>query len=282
MKKTVLSFLLVYIPAGAVLLSILLVLLLKWVPVTTTPLMLKRSLQSIGEKGISVKYKWMSIEEISDEMIFAVIAAEDQSFFQHEGFDYQEIWRMKQKHLFDGSPVRGCSTISQQTAKNCFTWCTKTWLRKITETYFTVLIEKIWGKKRILEVYLNVAEMGPGIYGAEASARKYYQIHASDLTMADASSLVCCLPNPLHRDPNWVNQHMAARRAQIAKDASLRLSRFYSNGPTISSIPSSEGIDGCRLGYIRHYSPSLPERISFLLSHPEGYCQGMRFPLCYP
>lgn len=216
MRKKLVSLFVVYIPAGAVLYSILLVLLLKWIPITGTPLMLKRSLHN----EVTVKYKWTPIEDISDEMIFAAIAAEDQRFFQHDGFDYQEIRRMKQMHYFDGSPVRGCSTISQQTAKNCFTWCTKTWFRKAIETYFTVLIEKIWGKERILEVYLNVAEMGPGIYGAEAAARRFYHIHASDLTMADASSLACCLPNPLHRDPTWANRFMAARRAQVAMDAS--------------------------------------------------------------
>ena len=114
--------------------------------------------------------------------------------------------------------MRGCSTISQQTAKNCFTWCSHTWIRKCVEAYYTVLIEKIWGKERILEVYLNIAEMGPGIYGAEAAARRYFHIHASDLTKADASSLACCLPNPLHRDPNWVNRFMPKRREQVVHD----------------------------------------------------------------
>lgn len=219
MKQKILSILLVYIPAGAVVISILLVTLFKWVPITCTPLMFKRCLKSIGEKGVTVKYKWTPIEEISDEMIHAVIAAEDQRFYFHNGFDYKELFQMKQEHMFDGSPIRGCSTISQQTAKNCFTWCTKTWIRKGIEAYFTVLIEKIWGKERILEVYLNVAEMGPGIYGAEAAARRYYHIHASELTMADASSLACCLPNPLHRDPEWANRYMSRRRAQIVNDA---------------------------------------------------------------
>lgn len=219
MGKKILTILLVYIPAGAVLASVLLVILLKWVPVTTTPLMLKRTIHPVGENGATVKYKWTRIEDISDEMINAVIAAEDQRFFQHNGFDYKELSQMKQEHLFDGSPIRGCSTISQQTAKNCFTWCSRTWLRKGIEAYFTVLIEKIWGKERILEIYLNVAEMGPGIYGAEAAARHYFHIHASDLTMADASSLVCCLPNPLHRDPTWANRYMSSRRTQIASAA---------------------------------------------------------------
>ena len=219
MKKRIVTILLAYIPAGAVLASILLVILLKWAPVYYTPLMLKRSIHSIGNSGVKVNYKWTPIEDISDEMIYTVIAAEDQKFFLHNGFDFEELSKMKTEHLFNGRPIRGCSTISQQTAKNCFTWCTNTWLRKGIEAYYTVLIEKIWGKQRILEVYLNVAEMGPGIYGTEAAARRYYHIHASDLTKADASSLACCLPNPLHRDPDWANKHMAKRREQIVRDA---------------------------------------------------------------
>lgn len=234
MGKKILTILLVYIPAGAVLASVLLVILLKWVPVTTTPLMLKRTIQSVGENGVTVKYKWTPIEDISDEMIYAVIAAEDQRFFQHNGFDYKELSQMKQEHLFDGSPIRGCSTISQQTAKNCFTWCSRTWLRKGIEAYFTVLIEKIWGKERILEVYLNVAEMGPGIYGAEAAARHYFHIPASNLTKADAASLVCCLPDPLHRDPDWAKHHMAKRLARIAADSETIIngSRRYISRPS--------------------------------------------------
>lgn len=219
MKKKVFTILLAYFPAGAVLSSILLVILLKWVPVVYTPLMFKRCIHSVGKNGIKVKYRWTPIEDISDDMIMSVIAAEDQKFYFHTGFDFEEISRMKQEHMFDGSPIRGCSTISQQTAKNCFTWCTNTWIRKGIETYFTVLIENIWGKERILEIYLNVAEMGPGIYGAEAAARCYFHIHASELTKADASSLACCLPNPLHRDPNWSNKYMGGRREQIVRDA---------------------------------------------------------------
>lgn len=223
--KRFLTILLAYIPAGAVLISVLLVVLLKWVPVACTPLMLKRSVSSVVNPHHPVRYKWTPLDEISKEMICAVIAAEDQSFFTHKGFDFEEISRMNEERLFDGSAVRGCSTISQQTAKNCFTWCTKTWLRKGIEAYFTVLIEKIWGKERILEVYLNVAEMGPGVYGAEAAARRYYNIPASELTMADASSLACCLPNPLHRDPTWANKFMPARRSQVAMDAARMMGR---------------------------------------------------------
>ncbi len=219
MRKRILTILLAYIPAGFVVASVLLVTLLKWIPVTNTPLMLLRGIQNVSNEGVTVKYKWTPIEEVSDEMIKAAIASEDQKFLFHNGFDFEEIAKMKEEHMFDGSPIRGCSTISQQTAKNCFTFCTHTWIRKGIEAYYTVLIEKIWGKRRIMEVYLNVAEMGPGIYGAEAAARQYYHIHASDLTMADATSLACCLPNPLHRNPGWVNRYMESRRVQIAKIA---------------------------------------------------------------
>lgn len=216
MFKRILTILLVYVPAGFVVTSVLLVTLLKWVPVTITPLMVRRSIESIGKPHHPFQRKWVPIENISDNMIRAVIAAEDQKFLCHDGFDFEELGRMKQEHISDGSPLRGCSTISQQTAKNCFTFCTSSWLRKGIEAYYTVLIEWIWGKDRIMEVYLNVAEFGRQIYGIEAAAQHYYSIRAEDLTLADATSLACCLPNPLHRDPDWVNCHLASRRSEIA------------------------------------------------------------------
>ena len=216
MFKRILTILLVYVPAGFVVTSVLLVTLLKWVPVTITPLMVRRSIESIGKPHHPFQRKWVPLESISDNMIRAVIAAEDQKFLCHDGFDFEELGRMKQEHISDGSPLRGCSTISQQTAKNCFTFCTSSWLRKGVESYYTVLIEWIWGKDRIMEVYLNVAEFGRQIYGIEAAAQHYYSIRAEDLTLADATSLACCLPNPLHRDPDWVNRHLASRRSEIA------------------------------------------------------------------
>lgn len=216
MFKRILTILLVYVPAGFVVTSVLLVTLLKWVPVTITPLMVRRSIESIGKPHHPFQRKWVPLESISDNMIRAVIAAEDQKFLCHDGFDFEELGRMKQEHISDGSPLRGCSTISQQTAKNCFTFCTGSWLRKGVEAYYTVLIEWIWGKDRIMEVYLNVAEFGRQIYGIEAAAQHYYSIRAEDLTLADATSLACCLPNPLHRDPDWVNSHLASRRSEIA------------------------------------------------------------------
>lgn len=216
MPKKTLSILLAYIPAGFVVASVLLVILFRFAPIGFTPLMVKLALFS----NQRVDYQWVRLEDVSPETVAAVIAAEDSRFLRHNGFDFEELSKMHQQHLFDGSPIRGCSTISQQTAKNCFTWCTNTWLRKAIEAYFTVLIEFLWGKDRILEVYLNVAEMGPGIYGVEAAAQHYFHVAASELTLADASSLACCLPNPLHRTPDWANRNMATRRAQIASSAS--------------------------------------------------------------
>ena len=216
MPKKTLSILIAYIPAGFVVASVLLVILFRFAPIGFTPLMVKRALLS----NQRVDYQWVRLEDVSPETVAAVIAAEDSRFIRHNGFDFEELSKMHQQHLFDGSPIRGCSTISQQTAKNCFTWCTNTWLRKAIEAYFTVLIEFLWGKDRILEVYLNVAEMGPGIYGVEAASQHYFHVAASELTLADASSLACCLPNPLHRTPDWANRNMATRRAQIASSAS--------------------------------------------------------------
>ena len=217
--KRILTILLAYIPAGFVVASVLLVTLLKWVPVKVTPLMVTRSIESIGQQHRPFQRTWVPLDNISCNMIRAVIVAEDQKFLHHHGFDYDELSKMKQEYMFDGSPVRGCSTFSQQTAKNCFTFCSHTWLRKGIEVYYTVLIEWIWGKDRILEVYLNIAEFGPHLYGIEAAAQRYYSISAADLTLADATSITCCLPNPLHRDPDWVNRYLSSRRAEIAASA---------------------------------------------------------------
>ena len=200
---------------GLVLLGLFLqVVAYKFVPVVDTPFM--RTLAC--KNHVDVNQRWVPLSQISKAMPLAVVSSEDNLFTKHHGFSWNAI-KAAAVHNAKAKRIHGASTISQQTAKNCFTWCSKTWLRKGIEAYFTVLIEKIWGKERILEVYLNVAEMGPGIYGAEAAAKRYFHIHASDLTMADASSIVCCLPNPLHRDPNWANRYMSSRRAQIAYDA---------------------------------------------------------------
>lgn len=203
------------IPCIYVLGSVLVVLLLKWFPVTFTPLMAIRHFQNVRPETECVRHRWIPLDSVSPNMIKAVIASEDNLFFTHNGFDLDELRKMREEHEKKGKPIRGCSTISQQTAKNCFTFSTHTWWRKAFEAYYTVLIEKIWGKRRILEVYLNVAETGKGLYGVEAASVYYFGKPARSMTMSEAASLTCCLPSPLKRTPEWANRHMSRRCRQI-------------------------------------------------------------------
>lgn len=152
----------------------------------------------------------------SADKIRAVIASEDGRFLEHHGFDFREMRKMLEEHLEKGKRIRGCSTISQQTAKNCFTFCSDTWFRKGVEAYYTVLIEYIWGKERIMEVYLNIAETGDGLFGAGAAARRYYGKDASQLTRRQAAAIACVLPDPLHRTPEGMCAKAPGRVSAIA------------------------------------------------------------------
>jgi monofunctional biosynthetic peptidoglycan transglycosylase len=182
------------------------VLLYKWAPVKWTPLMLKRTVQNIGEKGYKNTRTWMDLEDISPVMVRAVMASEDGRFMEHWGFDLKELIKMKKEHKSKGKKIRGCSTISQQVAKNCFTFCGHSWWRKGFEAYYTVLIELFWSKERIMEVYLNIAETGKGVFGVEAAAQKYFGRSAAKLNTHQAVSIACVLPNPLKRNPKTVSQ----------------------------------------------------------------------------
>jgi len=138
---------------------------------------------------------WVDSQRISAQLKLAVVASEDQKFPTHHGFDFEQIndaWEQREQ----GRKQRGASTISQQVAKNVFLWPTRSWLRKGLEAYFTVLIETFWSKQRILEVYLNVAEFGRGVYGAEAAARRYFHKSAAQLSAREAALLAAVLPNP--------------------------------------------------------------------------------------
>lgn len=188
-------------PFWFILASIALVSLLRWVPVRYTPVMLKRAFQFRQEAGYRSEQEWVSLEDISPELIKAVVLAEDQKFWKHHGFDWAEIGAMWRSHRQEGTRIRGCSTISQQTAKNVFTFGSSTLFRKVMEAWWTFLIEHIWGKNRILEVYLNVAEMGKGIFGAELAAQTYYDLPASDLDHRQSIALAVCLPHPLKSNP---------------------------------------------------------------------------------
>lgn len=182
------------------------VLLYKWTPVKWTPLMLKRTVQNIGEKDYKNTRTWVDLEDISPVMVRAVMASEDGRFMEHWGFDLKELIKMKKEHKSKGKKIRGCSTISQQVAKNCFTFCGHSWWRKGFETYYTVLIELFWSKERIMEVYLNIAETGKGVFGVEAAAQKYFGRSAAKLNTYQAVSIACVLPNPLKRNPKSVSQ----------------------------------------------------------------------------
>ena len=204
--KKIARIIFLYVPLGFVALSLLWVALYSVVPVTWTPLMLKRSIENVDSKGFENRRVWVDIDDVAPVVVRAVIASEDGRFMVHGGFDFEELRKMRREHQSKGKKIRGCSTISQQVAKNCFTFGSRTWLRKGLEAYYTFLIEKLWGKRRIMEVYLNVAEMGRGIYGIEAASLEYYGCHASKLNMRQAVCIACILPNPLVRNPRSVPQ----------------------------------------------------------------------------
>ena len=164
----------------------------RFLPPPITPLMMIRLAQGKG-----MDYRWRPLSEISPALVQAAVAAEDARFCQHQGFDFVAMKAAMRANERRPGKVRGGSTISQQTAKNAFLWPGRTFVRKAVEAGFTVLIEKLWGKQRIMEVYLNIVEMGPGIYGAEAAAERYFHVHASELTGLQASRLAAIFPNPL-------------------------------------------------------------------------------------
>lgn len=197
--------------------TLLSVLLWKWVPVYLTPLMLSRAVSHIGDGHLPrLHHKWVSLDDISDNAPQAVIASEDQNFLKHNGFDFKAI-SMAIDEAQRGKRQRGASTISQQTAKNVFLWHGHSWLRKGLEVYFTILIEQVWGKERIMEVYLNVAETGDGIYGIEAVSRLHFHKAASRLSEADAALIAATLPNPRERDSSHPSPYLLKRRKQIIK-----------------------------------------------------------------
>lgn len=193
--------------------SIGLVILFKWVPVPFTPLMVIRTIeQKIDGKDIVWKHDWESIDNISTNLQLAVICSEDQNFLVHHGFDMKAIEKAIE-HNKKSKRTRGASTISQQTAKNVFLWPHRSWFRKALETYFTFLIELIWSKERIMEVYLNSIEMGNGIYGAEAAAQHWFRKPASKLTRYQAAAIAAVLPNPRRYRANPPTAYIQRRQA---------------------------------------------------------------------
>ena len=217
MLKRLLRLLLIKVPIGFLIVSLSWVLLYKAVPVKWTPLMLKRSIENINQKGYRNHRTWVDLDEIAPVMVRAVIASEDGRFMEHWGFDVKELLKMKNEHKKKGKKIRGCSTISQQVAKNCFTFCGHTWWRKGFEAYYTLLIELLWSKERIMEVYLNVAETGKGVFGVEEAAMRNFDRHASKLTTHQAVSIACVLPNPLVRSPKTASQRNSSKYSTTYK-----------------------------------------------------------------
>ena len=204
-----------WLAVGFLAISVLSVLVYRWVPVYVTPLMLIRCGESIIDgKTPAIHHRWVPLEEMSKYMPVAVIASEDANFLSHHGFDFDAI-RSAAKDMKKGKRRRGASTISQQTAKNVFLTPASTWLRKGLEAYFTVLIELLWSKERIMEVYLNSIEMGPQIYGVEAVALRHFGCQASELTRANCALIAATLPNPLKFSSLKPSRYMRKRQKQI-------------------------------------------------------------------
>ncbi len=198
-------------------LSLFFVVFFKFVPVPFTPLMVIRVFENkVAGKEVFFSHDWEPIENISMNLQKAVIASEDGTFLTHNGFDFvamQKAYKSNER----GRRIKGGSTISQQTAKNIFLWQGRSYLRKGLEAYFTVLIELIWGKERIMEVYLNSIEMGNGVYGAQAAAEHWYRKGASSLTPKQAAGIAAILPNPRKYSATSSSSYINNRKAKIVR-----------------------------------------------------------------
>ena len=203
-----------------ILVSVALVVLLRFVPPPTSAFMVDRRIAAIvdGEKDFRLYYQWTSIEQVSAQLPIALVAAEDQKFPDHHGFDVDAI-QSAMAEAEDGSRLRGASTITQQVAKNLFLWNGRSYVRKGLEAYFTVLIELLWPKQRIIEVYLNIAEFGDGVYGASAAAERFFGADAAKLSARQSALLAAVLPNPqrmranppsayVQRRANWIERQV--------------------------------------------------------------------------
>lgn len=209
---------LLWLVAGWIGFSVLLVLLLKVVDPPFWSWLVQRELFPPSGYPDEYAHRWVATDRISPAMRLAVIAAEDQRFAAHSGFDFKAIKRALD-HNLNGGRVRGASTLTQQTAKNLFLWSGRSWVRKGLEAWFALLLELLWDKRRILEVYLNIVEFGPGIYGIEAAGRYYFGTPAQALSSLQAARLAAVLPNPyryranppspyVQRRSQWILQQM--------------------------------------------------------------------------
>ena len=191
--------------------NILFIILFRFLPIPTTSFMLQQRISNLFSEDISsIQYDWVPDYKISNSAKLAVIAAEDQKFFDHFGFDLESISEALDQNK-KSKRIRGASTITQQTAKNLFLWPGKSFIRKGFEAYFTVLLELFWSKERILEVYLNIAEFGENVYGVQAASQKFFKKDANKLTYHNSASLASVLPNPKRYKVNSPTQYLAKR-----------------------------------------------------------------------
>lgn len=192
------------------------ILLLKWVdpPFTLTQL-------GSWITGDGLHRDYVDMDEISSSAKLAMIASEDQLFPDHSGFDWKSIQKAMDYNKRKPNRIKGASTISQQVAKNVFLWQGRSWFRKALETYFTFMIELVWGKKRILEVYLNVSEMGPGIFGIEKAAQVYFKKPASKLTPQQAAIIAACMPNPRKFTVKPMSRRVAVRHPWVMRQMNV-------------------------------------------------------------
>ena len=195
--------------AGVVVFSMVVVLLLRWMAPPTSAFMVRQRFS-----GMSVDYRWVPLKRMSPYAALAVISSEDQNFFNHHGLDFDAIADAIEDNKSRHRP-RGASTISQQVAKNLFLWSGQSYIRKGLEVYFTMLMEILWPKQRILEVYLNIAEMGRGVFGVEAAGRKFFGKPAGRLNMYEAATLAAVLPSPRHMSADRPSYYVRQRTWQI-------------------------------------------------------------------
>ena len=196
--------------------TILAVVWYKFMPVWLTPLMVSRCVEQVGEGHFpTLHHSWISLDEMPQDMPVADMASEDQRFLMHHGFDFEAIQTAVKRNKAAGRNKYGASTISQQTAKNVFLWQGRSWLRKGLEMYFTVLIEFVWGKERIMEVYLNSIEMGDGIYGVKAVAHENFDKEVGELSKRDCALIAATLPNPRRFSSKEPSAYMKKRQRQI-------------------------------------------------------------------
>lgn len=195
---------------------VLLTLLLRWIPPPITGLQFYRCGESLLHgHAPQLRKSWVALEKISPHLQQAAVASEDQHFIEHWGFDFEAIEKAAAYNRKHPKRTHGASTISQQTAKNVFLWPARSWLRKGVEFGFTLLIEALWSKRRILEMYLNVAEFGDGLYGVEAASQKYFHKSAAKLSRDEAALLIACLPNPRKWSPAAPQPIVLRRQAAI-------------------------------------------------------------------